>query len=346
MNELLKKLLNASGISGYEAEVSALMAAELKKSCDEVRIDNCGNVIARKGSSGPKVMLAAHMDEIGLVVKHISAQGFLHFVKVGGIDDRILPGQRVVVKAKKESITGIIGAKPPHLQKEEDRKRPVRYEDMFIDIGCPSRAEAEKRLALADPVIFEPNAGEFSKDLFFGKAVDNRVGCFALLEVMKRLKAKAQVYAVATVQEEVGLKGARTAAFGIEPEYAIALDTTVAGDTPQTSEKESALKLGAGVAITMIEAAGRGLIVHAKMKDLFLQTAVKNKIAYQLDVLEGGMTDGAIISLNRDGVLTGTLSIPSRYVHSPSGVFSRTDLEAAVQLCVACVERIGAGQVK
>jgi len=340
MDTLLKKILEAAGPSGYESQIAKIMCDELKKSCAEVEMDNFGNVIAKKGKGKVKIMLAAHMDEIGLMVKCITKEGFLHFIKLGGIDDRILPAQRVIVKSKKGDCLGIIGTKPPHLQKDEERKKPLKYEDMFIDIGCQDKEEAEKKVAVGDVIIFEPNAGVLNGKLCYGKAIDNRVGCFALIKIMEKLEVEAEVYAVATVQEEVGLKGARTSSFKIDPDYALAIDTNVAGDTPQINERESSLKLGKGVSITIIEASGRGLIVSQKMKDLLVETAIKNKIKYQLDVIDGGMTDGAIISMNREGIPTGVLAIPTRYIHSPTGVFSIDDLESAVELTVEAIKSL------
>ena len=339
MDLLLKKILEAPGIPGYESQIAKIMQGELKKSCDEVGIDNFGNVIARKGKGKKKIMIAAHMDEVGFIVKHITKEGYINFIKVGGIDDRVLPAQRVVVKAKKGDCFGLIGTKPPHLQKEEDRKHPLKYEDMFIDIGCKNREEAEKRLEIGDAVIFEPNSGILNGKLYYGKAVDDRIGCFALIKIMEKLKTAAEIYAVATGQEEVGLKGARTSAFKIDPDFAIAVDTTIAGDTPQITERESSLKLGSGVAITIIEASGRGVIVNEKIKDLLINTAKANSIKYQIDVIEGGMTDGAMIYMNREGVPTGVLSIPTRYIHSSTGVFNIDDLNAAVELTVKAVQR-------
>lgn len=267
-------------------------------------------------------MLAAHMDEIGLVVKHISKDGFLNFVKIGGIDDRVLVGQRVIVKAKQGDVFGILGLKPPHLQKEEERKAVVKHEDMFIDIGSKTKEDAMKRVSIGDQVIFEPNAGDLNGKLMYGKAVDNRIGCYAMIKIMEKLKVNAEVYAVATVQEEVGLKGAKTASFKIAPDFALAIDTTIAGDTPQVKETESSLKLGNGVAVTIIEASGRGVMVSEKIRDLMTGVADKNKIKYQIDVIEGGMTDGAMIYMNREGILTGVLSIPTRYIHSPTAVLT------------------------
>lgn len=338
MDPLLKELLEASGVSGYEADVSRIMQRELKKVCDETNIDDFGNVIAKKGKGPKKIMIAAHLDEIGFAVKHINNEGYLSFIKIGSIDDRILPCQRVVIKNKKQSVLGIIGARPPHLQKEEERKNPIRHDDMYIDIGCKNKKEAETKVSISDPVIFEPNSGLLNEDLYYGKAVDDRVGCYALLKIMQKVKSKALIYGVATAQEEVGLKGARTSSFKVNPDFTIVLDTTIAGDTPLIKEKESSLKLGSGVAIITIEASGRGFIVTSKIKDMFVDTAKKYKIPFQIDVLEGGMTDAAVIYMNREGMLAGVLSIPTRYVHCPSGVFSLKDLNSAVDLAVKTIE--------
>ena len=340
MDLLLKKILDASGISGYEKEITGIMQQELKKSCQEVIIDNFGNVIAKKGKGKKKIMIAAHMDEVGFLVKYISKDGFINFIKVGGIDDRILLGQRVVIKAKKGDIRGIIGTKPPHLIKDEEGKRTVKYEDMFIDIGCKNKEEAAKKVEIADSIVFDADAGNLNGDLCYGKAIDDRVGCYALIKIMEKLKVAAEVYAVATVQEEVGLKGARTSSFKINPDFAIAIDTTVAGDTPGIKETESNLKLGDGVAITIIEASGRGVIVNERVKELFIETAKKNNIKYQIDVIEGGMTDGAIIYMNREGIHTGVLSVPTRYIHSSTGVFNLKDLDSTIELAIKIIEKV------
>lgn len=339
MDPLLKKIINAAGVSGYETEIAKIMYTEFKKSVKEVDIDNFGNVIACKGKGSKKIMITAHMDEIGLLVKHITSDGYINFIKIGGIDDRILVGQRVIIKSKQKDVYGIIGMKPPHLVRAEERKTPLKYTDMFIDIGAKNKKEAEKMVSIADSIIFEPNAGILNGNLCYGKAIDDRVGCYALIKIMERLKNNAQIYAVATVQEEVGLKGARTSSFKINPDFAIAIDTTSAGDTPMIKESESSLRISGGACITVIEAAGRGIIVSEKIKNLFIDTAKANKIKYQLDVLEGGMTDGAMININREGVPTGVLSIPSRYAHSPTGVFSTEDLDSVIELATRAIER-------
>jgi endoglucanase len=344
MDTILKTILDAPGISGYESSIAAIMQAELKKACGNAAIDGFGNVSATKGSGKTKIMLAAHMDEIGLMVKCITKEGYLHFIKIGGIDDRVLPAQRVIVRGAKGDLVGIIGTKPPHLQQDEERKKPMKYEDMFIDIGAKDKKDAEKRVAIGDPVIFEPNAGVLNGDLCYGKAVDNRIGCYALIKIMEKLNVSglnAQVIAVATTQEEVGLKGARTSSFAINPDFALAIDTTIAGDTPGIKETESPLKLGAGVGITFIEASGRGVLVREKTKNMLIKAAKDGKIKYQLAIIEGGMTDGAIIYMNNQGINTGVISIPTRYIHSPSAVFSMADVNAAIALVLAAIKVVG-----
>ena len=345
MDSLLQKMLDTAGISGYESEIAGVMSDAFKKTGAQVYTDTFGNVIAQKGSGKKKIMLASHMDEVGLIIKFITKEGFLKFIKVGGIDDRILPGQRLIVKAKKGDVHGIIGSKPPHLQKDDERKKPLKYDDMIIDIGCKSKGEVEKRVEIGDPAIFNQHSGNLSGDFYFGRAIDDRVGCYVLVKIMEKIKVNAQVFAVATAQEEVGLKGARTASFKINPDFAIAIDTSLSGDTPQIKETESSLKLGAGPAITIMEAAGRGVIVSEKIKNLFKETAKNNKIRYQMDVLEGGMTDGAIIYMNREGIPTGVISIPARYVHSPVGVFSMSDVNATVDLCIKVIEKVAGEKV-
>ncbi|MFH1055728.1 MAG: M42 family metallopeptidase [Candidatus Altiarchaeota archaeon] len=339
--DLLEQLCRASGVSGFEGSVADIMKRELKKTCDEVSQDSFGNVIGRKGKGKNKIMLVAHMDEIGLVVKHVTKEGFLHFVKVGGIDDRVLVGQRVVVKAKKGDFTGVIGYKPPHLLQQDEMKKAIKHEDLFIDIGATSKKDAEKMVEVGDAAVFEPNYGVLNKDLHFGKAADNRLGCYAVIKAMEKLSVKgATIYAVGSGQEEVGLKGARVAAFKLNPDYSIAVDTTLAGDSPGIKETESSLKLGKGPAITIMEASGRGVITHPKVKDTMMKAAKAGKIPFQVDILEGGMTDAAIVYLTREGIPSGVVSIPTRYIHGPTAVFSMADVNNAIKLTVETVKNL------
>ncbi|MCL1971828.1 MAG: M42 family metallopeptidase [Endomicrobia bacterium] len=347
MDKLLKDLLMSDGISGYEENAGKIMSEALSKTCDSVETDNFGNVIGKRGKgaspSAKKIMIAAHMDEIGMIVKHVNEKGFIYFIKVGGINDPILMGKVVkIINKKGERITGIIGTKPPHLMNEEERKVPVKFENMFIDIGLGSREEVLKVVDIGDQIIFEPNAGVLNGDFYYGKAADNRISCYAMAKVMEKLPKdlNAEIYACATAQEEVGLKGGKTASFKINPDFALVIDTTVAGDMPGIDPKTSDLKLGKGVAITMIEASGRGTIVPHKARKIILDAAKENNIPHQIDIIDGGMTDGAIIYTNREGILTGILSIPTRYIHAPSSVFNIKDVEAAIDLAVKVIQVI------
>jgi len=339
--ETLEKLSNACGVAGREEEVRSLMKNFLKPYVDEVKEDKLGNIIGiKKGKkNAPKVMLAAHMDEIGLLVKTVSKEGFIQFAKIGGIDDRILLAQKVIVYTEKGPLHGIIGSKPPHIQKEEERKRVLTYDELFIDIGAENQEQAKKMgVKIGDPVGFDIKFAKVGKNIVIGKAFDDRVGCAVMVEAMKRLeKTECTVYAVGTVQEEVGLRGATTAAFGIYPDVGIALDVTVAGDVPGVKEVEAPIKLGKGPSI---EIADMGLIAHPKVVRLLVDAAEENKIPYQLETGLPGSTDAARISLTREGVPSGVISIPTRYIHSPSSLLSLEDAEKTVKLTVAAVQKI------
>jgi len=339
--ETLEKLSNACGVAGREEEVRNLMKNFLKPYVDEVKEDKLGNIIGiKKGKkNAPKVMLAAHMDEIGLLVKTISKEGFIQFAKIGGIDDRILLAQNVIVYTEKGPLHGIIGSKPPHIQKEEERKRVLTCDELFIDIGAENQEQAKKMgVKIGDPVGFDIKFAKVGKNIVIGRAFDDRVGCAVMVEVMKRLeKTECTVYAVGTVQEEVGLRGATTAAFGIYPDVGIALDVTIAGDVPGVREVEAPIKLGKGPSI---EIADMGLIAHPKVVRLLVDAAEENKIPYQLETGLPGSTDAARISLTREGVPSGVISIPTRYIHGPSSLLSLEDVEKTVKLTVAAIQKI------
>ena len=339
--ETLEKLCNAHGVTGREEQVAALMEKFLKPYVDEVRQDKLGNVIGvKKGKkNAPKVMLAAHMDEIGLLVKTISKEGFLQFAKIGGIDDRILLAQSVLVLAEKGPLRGIIGSKPPHIQKEEERKRIIPYDELFIDIGATSREEAQKMgVKVGDTIAFDAKFARIGKNIATGKALDDRIGCAIIIEALKRLeKTECTVYAVGTIEEEVGLRGASTSAFGICPDVGIALDVTVAGDTPGVKEVEAPVVTRKGPALTVADA---GLIVPPKVLKLLVETAEENKIPYQLETGLAGSTDAARILLTREGVPSGVISIPTRYIHSPTSMLDLDDVEKAVRLLVAVLKKI------
>jgi endoglucanase len=341
LNENLEKLSNACGVTGREEEVRNMMMKLLKPHVDEVIVDKLENVIAvRKGKkSAPKVMLAAHMDEVGLMVKTISKEGFLQFTKMGGIDDRILLAQKVIIHTSKGSLPGIMGSKPPHIQKEEERKKIVAYDELFIDIGAESREGANAMgVKIGDPISFDAKFAQIGKDVVIGKAFDDRVGCAIMIEALKQVKAcDCTICAVGTVQEEVGLRGAATAAFGVDPDVAIALDVTIAGDVPGVREFDTSSKMGKGPAMTVTDS---GLITHPKVLRLLLDVAEENKIPYQLETGLMGSTDAARISLTRQGVPSGTVSVATRYIHSPFAMLSLKDAENSAKLTAAAIQKI------
>jgi len=337
--DVLEKLSNACGVAGREEEVRGLMKELLKPNVDEIREDKLGNVIGvKKGKKdAPTVMLAAHMDEIGLMVKNITKEGFIQFAKIGGIDDRILVTQKVLVHTDKGPITGIIGSKPPHILKEEEKKKVIEADALFIDVGAKNKQDAQKMgVRVGDAVSFDIKFTRVGKDSVVGKAFDDRVGCAALIEIMRKLpKVDCTVYAVGTIQEEVGLRGATIAAFQLYPDVGIALDVTVAGDVPGVKEVEAPAKIRAGPALTVADA---GLITHPKVLRLFIDSAEENKIPYQLETGLGGTTDAAKIALTKEGVPSGVISIPTRYIHSPASLLSLKDVENAVKLAVATIK--------
>ncbi len=345
---LLKRLTEVPGVAGYEMDVGKIIYRELEKYADSVETDNFGNVISLKKANvknGPKIMLAGHMDEIGLIVKHIDEKsGVLYFEKVGGVSPRTLFSQPVMIHGKKGPVSGLINCKPP--EKLEEANKVPDLKAFFIDVGAKSRAEAEKLgVRIGDSVTFErPFKVLGLGNIVASKAFDDRVGVCVIIETMKNLakeKLEANVYGVADVQEEVGCRGAQVAAYKIAPNMAIAVDITLAGDISGVAEKDQVTKLGAGPAIKIMDEAGGylGLISHPKVRELLVSTAEEEKIPYQMEVLPRGSTDAATIHLTREGVPSGVISIPTRYAHSYE-VLDVNDVVNAVKLLTATVKRI------
>jgi putative aminopeptidase FrvX len=339
--EILEKLSNANGVTGREDDVRNLMKKYLKPYVDEVKEDRLGNLITfKKGNrDAPTVMLAAHMDEVGLMVKNIKKKGFLQFAKIGGIDDRILLAQKVIVHTDKGPLVGVVGSKPVHIQNEAERKKVIEADKLFVDVGAKDKEEAEKMgVQVGDVVSFDITFARLTDGVVLGKAFDNRAGCAIMVEAMRRLQnVDCNVYAVGTIQEEVGLRGATIAAFQVEPDMGIALDTTVAGDTPGVGEGEAPAKMGEGPVLTVADA---GLIAHPRVLRLLVDSAKQNSIPYQLETGIRGATDAARIALSREGVPSGVVSIATRYIHSPSAILNLDDVEKAVELVVAAVGNI------
>ncbi len=320
LKDLLEKLSSAHGVSGYESSsVRHIIENEVRPYVDDVRTDKMGNLIATKYGGSPRIMLAAHMDEIGLMVKYVDEKGFIYFTTTGGWFDQTLLNQRMIMHTEKGSVYGVIGSKPPHVMKEEDKKKPVKAEEMFIDIGASTGEDAQNMGVMAGtPITSDMEFRSLGSDMVTGKALDDRGGCAVLIEALRQMKdVKCTVHAVFTVQEEVGLKGGRTSAFGLNPDIALVSEVTFTGDHPGIEKKDSALEIGKGPAITVSDAEGRGIIVPEKVLRWLKDAAGASGIPYQLKVGAAGQTDASIIHLTREGIPTGVISTPSRYIHTP-----------------------------
>jgi len=340
MFELLKKLSDAHGISGYEDEIREIIKAELEDYVDEIKVDKLGNIICIKNGSEFKEMICAHMDEIGFMVKYIDDKGFIRFTPIGGWFSQIALGQRVVLHGSKGKIRGVIGCKPPHVMRDDERKKAVEFKDMFIDVGASSKDEVkEMGIDIGTPITIDRELTKLGKSKITGKALDDRAGLAVMIEALKQTKSDATIYAVGTVQEEVGLKGARVSAFAIEPDVALAIDVCVATDFPGAESTHMDIKLGKGPAITIADASGRGLIASKKVLSWLKETAEKYEIPYQLEVAEGGTTDATAIHLTKAGIPSGVISVPARYIHSPVEVVDLDDLNNSALLVARALER-------
>lgn len=343
---LLKKLSESVGPSGNEGSVRELVIDEMKRVADELRVDTLGNVVAvKKGSRGSgKLMLAAHMDEIGLFVSHIDDKGFLRILPIGGISERSLVYQRVLIRTRDGRLyRGVIGLKPPHVVKPEELRQIPEMKEFFIDVGAISREEVlNMGIRVGDIAVFDRELSALAGDRVTGKAIDDRVGLAVMMKAFEVIEsAELDVYAVATVQEEVGLKGAEVAAYSITPDLALALDVTVASDFPGVPEHEWYTQLGKGPAIKVADGrSASGLIAHPEIIKMLVSIAEELKIPHQVEVLAGGTTDASVIALNKEGVPAGVISIPSRYIHSPVEVIDLKDMLNAVKLTKAFAERV------
>ena len=342
LKDLLEKLSNAHGVSGYENNVRQMIEDELRPYVDEIRTDTMGNLIATKHGGSPRIMLAAHMDEIGLMAKYVDEKGFIYFTTTGGWFDQTLLNQRMILHTQIGHVYGVIGSKPPHAMKEEEMKKPVKAEDMFIDIGATSREDAHMLgVRAGTPITSDTEFRSLGSDMVTGKALDDRGGCAALIEALRQIKdVKATIHAVFTVQEEVGLKGGRTSAFGLDPDVAFVSEVTFTGDHPGIEMKDQALEIGKGPVITVSDAEGDGIIVPEQVLQWLKQAAETNNIPYQLKVGTKGQTDASIIHLSREGIPTGVISTPSRYIHTPVTVMKMSDLEKSAKLIVNAVESL------
>lgn len=323
-SSLLKDIVKVYGPSGKEGKIREFIINEIKDYVDEIKTDALGNLIARKSGTGKKIMISAHMDQIGMMITDIDEKGFIRFTNVGVIYPHASYGQRVIFE---NGTKGAIFAEPL------DDMSKLKLENMYIDIGAFSKEEAEKSVKIGDTCIYYTDMDE-NDNMVFTSYLDDRVGCFVAIEALKTIeKSNNDLYFVFSVQEEVGLRGAKTAAYGINPDYGISLDVTAHGDTPKA--KRFAIGLNKGAAIKVKD---NSIICHPAVKDKLVDLAIENNIAYQMEVLEFGGTDSGAIHLNGEGVPSGVISIPTRYVHSTMEMASKNDIISCIGLLKAYLE--------
>ena len=325
MKELVKELTESYGPSGVETQVTDVIRAHVAPLVDDVRVDALGSLIAHKEGDGPRILLDAHVDEIGVMVTYVDEKGFARFTRIGGVNPLTCIGSRV---AFEDGTVGIIGVE----EKRDDKDKVPKLEQLYLDVGATGRDDCP--VQVGDPAVFvRPFTAQGTR--LVAKAMDDRIGCAMLIETLRRLAdTPHDLYVVFAVQEEVGLRGARTSAYGIEPDIGIAVDVTGTGDTPEA--RPMAVKLGEGPAVKVQD---RGMIAHPKVRRLLIERAEEAGIPYQLEVLERGTTDAAAMQLARSGVPAGCLSIPCRYIHSPSEMVDERDVENGVRLLLEVLQK-------
>ena len=330
--DFLKALLEVPSPSGFEQPVQKIWRERMKQYADEISTDVHGNAIAALNPKGkPRVMLAGHCDEIGFMVKYINDEGFVYFAAIGGVDSAIVPARRVKIFTEKGIVHGVVGRKAIHMLDQEERKKVLDMHKLWIDIGAKDKKEAQKMVSIGDPIIFDVDFLPLPNGLAVGRGFDDRVGSFAVGETLRILatkKPKAAVYAVSTVQEELGMRGGRTSAFGIAPDVGIAVDVGNASDYPDADkQKAGEMKLGSGPVIV------RGANINPVVGKGLVAAARKAKIPYQmLGAPRATGTDANVIQITRGGVAAGLVSVPNRYMHTPVEMISLDDLDNVSKL--------------
>lgn len=324
--EVLKKLCNAIGPTGYEGDVRNIIKDELKNIVDEVKTDTMGNVIAHKKGTGKKVLIDAHTDEVGFIITGYNEDGTLKFEALGGVNSKILPAKTVLLGQKK--IPGVIGVKPIHLLSDEEKNKNFTYGDYCIDIGADSKEEARKIVELGEFAIFTTKFESFGEGLVKGKAFDDRMGCGVLLEVLKE-KYNCDLYASFSVQEEIGERGAFVSAFQVQPDIGIALEGTICADMPNIPDHLKATEIGKGPVISIMD---KTSIFNEKLSDEFIKTAAEKDIPYQFRKAVAGGNDAGAIRTSGTGAAVMTISVPCRYIHSSVSVASLADYGNAIRL--------------
>jgi len=334
--ELLAELCEVAGAPGYENRVRKIVLREIENLVDEIKIDNMGNVSAiKKGKKNKRVMIAAHMDEIGFIVTHIDDKGFVYFHTLGGFDPKTLTAQRVIIHGKKD-IIGVMGSKPIHLMNTADRQKVPTTKDFFIDTGL-SKNELDKLISIGSSITRERSLIEMG-DCINCKSLDNRVSVFILIEMLREMKdiPPYDVYAVFTVQEEIGIRGANVSSMEINPDFGFGLDTTIAWDTPGSTKQEQVSALGEGACIKVMDSS---TVCDYRMVSYMKEIAKKNKIKTQLEILPAGGTDTAGVQrMNPGGAIAGAVSIPTRHIHQVIEMVHKEDVRGSIDLLRACVE--------
>lgn len=342
--EFLKRLLDTPGPSGFEAAPARAWRTEAETFADRVEADVAGNSLAAlHPDATPRVMFAGHIDEIGLMVVHVDEDGFVYFQGIGGWDSQVLVGQRVIIAARNGPVDGVIGKKAVHLMTDDERNKVSKIKDLWIDIGAKNRKDALKKIRIGDPAVLAGSSVELPGGRLVSRSIDNRIGAFVVLEalrLLKKPKASAGVWAVATAREEIAWTGggARTSATGLDPKVAVVVDVTHATDTPGAEKKEvGEFSLGKGPVLS------RGSSVNPVVFDLLVETAEKEKIPHTVQAAPRDTgTDADAIHSAHTGIPTGLVSVPNRYMHSPNEMVDLTDLERAAQLLAAFARRVTA----
>jgi putative aminopeptidase FrvX len=344
---LLRELSDAPGPSGFEEAVRKIMVREMRPLADELRYDGLGSVIARQGSSGPRIMLDAHMDELGGMVRRVTGDGFLSMQMLGGWLDQAIAGQRWVILGSKGPVRAVTGIRDVHLAPADERTRLIPRDAVFLDVGAKNAAEVVALgLSPGDPVVpdspFEVLNGT---DSYAGKAWDDRVGCAVLIEAMRRLKASRhpnQIFFVATVQEEIGLRGARASSAIVKPDVGVAIEGGVTGDAGGARAEESQVRLGAGPGMFLYDSSA---LPNRRLVQLVKEVAAANGIPLQLDLVQGYGDDSAEMQTVGGGAPTVNLVVPARYTHAHNGIINRRDFDRTVDLVVALLQRLDAPTV-
>ncbi len=336
---LFEKVCQTPGTSGFEHRIRNLIVEEIRDLVDDYSIDNMGNLIAfRKGDSDKRVMSAAHMDEIGFLVKHIDDNGFIRFQTIGGFDPKTLTAQKVIVHGT-EDLVGVMGTKPIHVMSDEERKQLPKAKDYYIDLGL-SKEEVQQYVSLGDPIT---RKGEFLQmgNHLSCKSLDNRASVYALIHALRDLKGHTlpyDFYAVFSVQEEVGLRGAASAAHQLDPDFGIALDTTIAFDTPGSAPQDQITKLEDGTAIKVMDSA---TICDHRMVQYLKKAASDAGLTYQMEVLSGGATDTAMLQrMGKQGAIAGAISLPIRNMHQVIELINKDDLSNSVKLLKEAISKL------